>query len=133
MAWRYVHGSTYSPVSASRYCGWCMCHKSTTGRRAGASMQRVGPGDLRAVQAAQHVRRDQYHAVLRDMVAPLILHQVRADDRAVGDLAAFIDDGALDRAVPPHVHMRQDDGAFDEGPLIDAHVREDQWIADLCA
>ena len=54
--------------------------------------------------------------------------EVRADAHAVGNLAALIDDGALDGAATADIHVRQDDRAVDEGALIDAHVGEDQGI-----
>jgi hypothetical protein len=60
---------------------------------------------------------------------PGILRPVEPDAHAVGDLAAFIDDGAANLAAGADEHVRQDDGALDGRALFHAHVGEEERLA----
>src|SRR6185312_7823399 len=127
MACRYVQGRTYSPVSASRYCGWCMCHISTTGKAPGWVMRTLSWAGC--LQATQHVCGHEHDAFLGKVETPRILRGIETDLHAIGNHASFIENGVANLTARADMHHGQDYRPLDRGALLDAHVREQQGLA----
>src|SRR5688572_21286898 len=119
MACRYTHGSWYSPLIRSRYCGWCICQHSTTLSRGSAVM---------LLLLTEHLRRDEHYAAWSDVETLRVLFRVLADDRAGRQLATLIDHGMTDPAFALDDDVRQDDGIRHRGMRIDAHIGEEQRV-----
>ena len=81
---------------------------------------------LLRLQAAQHVRRHQDHALLSDMKPLRIFLPIDSDFHVIGDFTALIDDGPFDDTRGTNLNMRQDHGPVDAGALIDSHIGEQQ-------
>src|SRR5262245_9465103 len=81
----------------------------------------------------EHLRRDERHALGRDVKAPAILLGIHAGSEPRRKPAVLVDDRALENDAAADIRVRQDYGVLDAAVAVDVNVAEEERALQLRA